>query len=132
MQAAPNQPGFPMPKLEILLFDELNPRWLVRRYERMFSLYNVLDQQRVTLAFAYVNDAGDVWFQGWSRVRGDCQWADFVEDLCEKYGDRSMMDVLEKFNKLMQEGTVQTYQLKFEELKSLMLNLNPQDRKSVV
>ena len=35
-----------------------------------------------------------------------------------------MMDVVEEFNKLRQEGLVQTYQLKFEELKSLVLNLN--------
>ena len=36
-----------------------------------------------------------------------------------------MMDVVEKFNKLKQEGLVQAYQLKFEELRSLMLIHNP-------
>ena len=36
-----------------------------------------------------------------------------------------MMDVVEEFNKLRQEGLVQSYQLRFEELKSLMLILNP-------
>jgi len=36
-----------------------------------------------------------------------------------------MLDVVEEFNKLKQEGTVQSYQLKFEELKLLMLILNP-------
>ena len=36
-----------------------------------------------------------------------------------------MMDVVEEFNKLRQEGSMQSYQLRFEELKSLMLILNP-------
>ena len=30
-----------------------------------------------------------------------------------------------EFNKLTQEGTIQQYQVKFEEFKSLMINLNP-------
>ena len=48
-----------------------------------------------------------------------------MEDLCEWFSDRNMMDVVEEFNKLCQEGSVQSYQLKFEKLKSLMLILNP-------
>ena len=59
-----NQIGLPMPKMEIPLFDGHNPRWWVRRCERMFSLYNVAEQQNVTLAAAYLNDTGDVWYQG--------------------------------------------------------------------
>ena len=35
-----------------------------------------------------------------------------------------MMDVIDEFNKLKQ-GIVQTYQLKFEELRSLMMIHNP-------
>lgn len=44
VQAAPNQSCFPMPKMEISLFNGLNLGWWVRRCERMFSLYNILDQ----------------------------------------------------------------------------------------
>ena len=29
--------------------------------------------------------------------------------LCERFGDRGMMDIVEEFNKLKQEGTVQEY-----------------------
>ena len=36
-----------------------------------------------------------------------------------------MRDIIEEFNKLKQEGTVQAYQLKFEELRSLMMVHNP-------
>jgi len=44
-----------------------------------------------------------------------------VEDLCERFGDRNIMDIVKEFNKLRQEGTVQNYQLRFEELKLLMI-----------
>ena len=91
----------------------------------MFSLYNIQDQQKVTMAAAYLNDVGDAWFQGWSRVKEGYQWAKFLEDLCERFGDRNMMDIVEEFNKLRQEGTIQNYQLRFEELKLLMINFNP-------
>ena len=61
-QVAPYPHGFPTPKWEILMFDGTNPRWWVRRCERMFSFYGVLEQRRVTLVDAYLNDAGDAWF----------------------------------------------------------------------
>ena len=53
----------PLPEMEILVFDEQKPRWWVRRCERTFSVYNISKQQRVPLAFAYLNDVGDTWFQ---------------------------------------------------------------------
>ena len=40
-QAIPNQLGFLMPKLEIPMFDGINPWWWVRKYEWMFNWYNV-------------------------------------------------------------------------------------------
>ena len=48
-----------------------------------------------------------------------------MEDLCEWFGNRNMMDLVEEFNKLRREGLVQSYQLRFKELKSLVLILNP-------
>ena len=118
------QTGFHALKMEIPLFDSQNPRWSVRRCERMFSIYNVAEQQKVTLVAAYLNDVRDAWFQGWRRVKESCIWPEFVEDLCERFRDRGMLDVVEEFNKFKLEGTMQSYQLKFEELKSLMLTLN--------
>ena len=77
------------------------------------------------MASAYLNGVGDEWFQGWSRVVDGCNWDEFVKGLCERFGDRDMMDIVEKFNKLKQDGTIQEYLLRFEELKSLMLSRNP-------
>ena len=75
-----------MPKLEIPLFDESNPRWWVGRCEHAFGWYNVLKGQRVALAVAYLNNAGDAWYQGWLQVRGDCPWGEFADKLYEVRG----------------------------------------------
>ena len=48
-----------------------------------------------------------------------------MEEICERFGDRGLVDIVKEFNKLRQKGSVLDYQLKFEELKSLMLNHNP-------
>jgi len=52
---------------------------------------------------------GDAWFQGWIIVKEGSPWNVFADGLCERFGDRSMRDVIEEFNKLKQEGTVQAY-----------------------
>ena len=52
-------------------------------------------------------------------------WSVFADDLCERFRDKSMRDIIEEFNKLKQNGTMQTYQLKFEELRSLIMVHNP-------
>ena len=67
----------------------------------------------------------DSWFQSWIWLQDNYHWTDFVEDFCAGFGDRNMTDVVEEFNKLRQESFVQQYQMKFEKLRSLMLNLNP-------
>jgi len=68
---------------------------------------------------------GDVWYQGWIAVKEGSPWSVFADDLCIRFGNRSMRDIIEEFNKLKQKGLVQAYQLKFEEQRSLMMVHNP-------
>ena len=68
-----------------------------------------MDEQRVNLVVAYLNDVGDVWFQGWSRVRSEYNWDDFVNGMCEIFGEKRTMDIVEEFNKMKQQGSVQEY-----------------------
>ena len=70
----------------------------------MFEIHQVLENQRVALAVAYLHDEGDVWFQGWSRVRGNYNWDDFTRGLNERFKERGQLDVVQEFNRLTQEG----------------------------
>jgi len=58
-------------------------------------------------------------------VKKECSWGEFVDGLCERFGEKGMLDVVEEFDKLRQGGSIQAYQQIFEELKALMLISNP-------
>ncbi|KAL4310989.1 hypothetical protein GQ457_01G000170 [Hibiscus cannabinus] len=45
-------------------------------------------------------------------------------DLCHRFSDKNCSDIIEEFNKLIQKGSVEDYQGKFEELKPYMLLYN--------
>ena len=61
------------------------------------------------MATTYLNDVGDVWFQGWSGERDRCSWEEFARGLCRRFGEQRTMDIVEEFNKLRQIGTVHEY-----------------------
>ena len=58
------------------------------------------ENQRVALTLAFLNDVGDMWFQGWSKVRDMYNWDDFTKGLCERLCERGIMDIVEEFNRL--------------------------------
>lgn len=124
MQVGQSHPHFPILKLDLPMFEGQNPRWWIRRCEKLLILYQIPEHQEITLASTYLNDVAYSWFQGWNGSQEDSSWSDFVEEFCVRFGDWNLVDVVEEFNKLKQEETVQQYQEKFEELKSLMRTLN--------
>ena len=64
------------------------------------------------------------------RARPRLSWGEFIELLCERFSGKGSLDIAEEFNKLQQRGTVEEYEEKFEELKTLMLTRNPKFDKS--
>jgi len=52
-------------------------------------------------------------------------WEDFVVNLCARFRDEIGGQVVEEFNKLQQQGTIDDYLENFEELKALVLMKNP-------
>lgn len=66
----------------------------------------------------------DVWFEG--LIRGNeilISWEEFSQSICKRFGGKD--DIVEEFNKLVQDKSMDDYVEKFEELKSLMSALNP-------
>ena len=58
-------------------------------------------------------------------MKEECSWGEFVDSLCERFGEKGMLDVVEEFNKLRQGESMQAYQQRFEEPKALTLISNP-------
>ena len=66
----------------------------------------------------------DVWFEGFARGNESLiDWEEFSQSICRRFGNKK--DVVEEFNKLLQDRGVKEYVERFEELKSLMNSLNP-------
>jgi len=83
-----------MPQMEILAFERANPRWWLRKCERLFNWPNMPRGQSVSLAIAYFNEIMDIWFQGCLSVREDYTWEEFSEKFCERFRERSMVDTI--------------------------------------
>lgn len=112
--------------LEIPIFDGSKPRWWVRRCERFFELYRIGEEQRVTMATAYLDDTADAWYQSWRQSEGGwVTWTKFSNELCGRFGERNLADTVEEFNKLKQQGSVEDYLRRFEELKALIGAAHP-------
>ena len=81
--------------------------------ERFLYHYRVVEENKVNMAAAYLNDAADSWFQNWSARQQEWRWPEFVEELCARFGESNLTDVVEQLNKLRQDGTVEEYQARF-------------------
>jgi len=75
--------------MEIPIFEAVNPRWWVRKCERVFEWNNVPMRQRVTLATTYFNEVVDAWFQGCVSVQNEFTWEEVVTKLCESFGEKN-------------------------------------------
>ena len=77
------------------------------------------------MAAAYLNDVANSWFQSWSGWRAEWRWPEFVEEFCAHFGERRLTNMVEQFNKLNQEETMEEYHTQFEELKSILSHAHP-------
>lgn len=65
----------------------------------------------------------EVWSHSLTVSRG-LPWLKFKSELCNHFGDVSMEDVVEEFNKPSQEGSVGEFLGRFEDLKAQMIIRN--------
>lgn len=131
MAGASNRGGYtaqgnmPMSRLVIPAFNGGKLHWWFSHCERFSHYYGVVDNQKVNLAATYLNDITNAWFQGWSGGRSELNWQEFAEEFCDRFGERAMTNVVEEFSKLKQEGVVDDYLIKFEELRLLLMFSHP-------
>ncbi|KAE8661535.1 hypothetical protein F3Y22_tig00113725pilonHSYRG00880 [Hibiscus syriacus] len=107
-------PILPCPKLELQMFDGSNPRGWVRKCQKYFNLLGVPEEQKLDVAAMYLMGKAETWFDGYIIQKHRVTWHEFEADLCHRFCDRNYSDIIEEFNKLMQKGSVEEYQEKFE------------------
>ncbi|KAL4379604.1 hypothetical protein GQ457_02G023110 [Hibiscus cannabinus] len=114
----------PRPKIELQMFDGENPRSWVKKCQKYFTLFAILENQKLEIASMYLTGRAEVWFDGYIMQKNRATWHEFVADLCHRFCDKEHSDVIEEFNKLLQKSTVDEYQERFEELQPFMLQHN--------
>lgn len=54
-----------LPRVEIPMFEGINPRAWVRRCVKYFMVNGTPENRRVEAASLFLGDVADLWFQGW-------------------------------------------------------------------
>lgn len=67
----------------------------------------------------------DSWYHNWVRGRSNQSWEEFEADLCRRFGEKGLEDVVEEFMKMRQEGFIGDYQDKFEDIRVRMERFAP-------
>jgi hypothetical protein len=110
--------------MELSTFRGEDPRGWLRKCKKYFRIHSIPAHQWIEVVSYYLEGKADVWFEG--LVRGSdshIEWEEFSQDLCRRFGSKD--DIVEEFNKLIQDGNMDDYIERFEELRSLMGALNP-------
>ncbi|VFQ67546.1 unnamed protein product [Cuscuta campestris] len=114
-----------VPKVEFPVFNGSNPRNWIKKCARYFSLCKIPEEQRLDLASIHLVGKAETWFASYITVKKGIGWDEFIFDLCGRFKDELDSKVVEEFNKWSQEGTIDAYLERFEELKALMLQRTP-------
>ncbi|XP_060181956.1 uncharacterized protein LOC132611554 [Lycium barbarum] len=114
------------PKINFPEFDGTNPRGWLRKCEKFFELYHIPEHEKLNYTSIHVRDRVDVWLDSYIvNNRGRITWAKFCVEVCRRFGNVRPQDIVDEFNKIMQAGSVDQYQEKFEKLTSYMSIINP-------
>ncbi|XP_056688530.1 uncharacterized protein [Spinacia oleracea] len=109
------------PKLSFPKFDGTNCRIWIRKCSKYFSLCKIADDQKVYLASLNMVDKAESWVSSYLSARGNVEWHEFCLDLAARFKDTRGTNSVEKFNKMTQTDSIETYLDEFEDLKSGVL-----------
>lgn len=85
-----------------------------------------MDDEKLNYVAINLKEYIDHWFDGYLAGHGGIfTWAQSCYDICERFGDNDLVDIVKKFNRLEQITDVETYQRRFVKLKCLMVIINP-------
>lgn len=98
------------PKVELQFFEGQNSKSWIRKCQKYFDIYQILESQKLEIVAIYLERRADIWFQGFLVNKEQVSWQEFVHELCHRYENKGFEDTVGKFNKLKQLGSVKSYQ----------------------
>lgn len=113
-----------VPKLEFPKFDGMNPRIWIKKCARYFELCKIPVDQKVNLASLYMVEKAESWVSSYLAGKRNVDWDDFIVDLTARFRDDTSVNIVEQFNNLCQQDSLETYIDEFENLRSVMKQHN--------
>ena len=112
-------------KLDIPRFDGRDPLGWIFKITQLFQYQNTPEEDRITVASLYLDDAALSWYQ-WMYSNGlITSWNAFLEALESRFAPTCYDDPKGALFKLMQRGTVNEYLTEFERLANRVIGLPP-------
>ncbi|KAL2905959.1 Transposon Ty3-I Gag-Pol polyprotein [Bienertia sinuspersici] len=96
----------------------------IKKCNKYFSLCKIHDEQKVDLACLNMVDKAESWMSSYIVVKKNVDWSEFIINVAARFKDDNGCNVVKRFNKLSQTGSIESYIDDFEELRSLMLQQN--------
>ncbi|KAL2527323.1 Uncharacterized protein Adt_12377 [Abeliophyllum distichum] len=97
----PNQIGFnermgytKLPKIDFPVFGGNNPREWVRKSNKYFQLYQVLDELKVGITEMYLKDRADIWFYGFLSSNPNAYWPVLTTQICRRFTETTGEEVV--------------------------------------
>ncbi|XP_020082482.1 uncharacterized protein LOC109706087, partial [Ananas comosus] len=123
--AVPQQQFIPYPKLDFPQFSGEDPQGWLESCRQYFDLYQIPRQQWLGVATMHIFGKARVWKQGYFINRPGVTWEEFTDAVCKRFADVGERYAIREFSNHKQTGSIESYQEKFEELRSQLLHYNP-------
>ncbi|KAJ9542106.1 hypothetical protein OSB04_028612 [Centaurea solstitialis] len=110
-------------KLDMPLFDGVNPDGWILRAERYFQFYRLNEPEKMEAAVVALEGDALLWFQWEHRRRPVLRWEEMKSLLLRQFRSTQSGSLHEQWLALTQEGTVLDYQRSFIELSAPLSNV---------
>ncbi|KAJ1422761.1 Retrotransposon gag domain [Sesbania bispinosa] len=105
-------------KVELPLFDGVDPVGWITRAETYFEVQNTSDEVKVKLAKLSMDGYTIHWFNLWKETEDHLTWPKLKQALIEQYGGRCFDNPFEELSDLRQIGSIEEYIAEFELISS--------------
>lgn len=111
-----------LPKVDFPKFEGTNARSWVAKAEKFFMLNPGMDAHtKVVFTSLYLDGEADHWFHTIHTEQRGIIWDSFVDQLLRCFSSGNQENLVGRFNKLVQKGSVKPYIAEFEELRGYMM-----------
>lgn len=113
-----------LPKTEFPKFDGDNPKLWKKKSEKYFDMYQVPYATWASFATLHFVGNAALWLQTYEELHAVESWSELCVAVNGKFGRDRYQQFLEKLDNLKQEGTIEEYYSRFEELMHKVLVYN--------